>query len=783
MKTPAPHQRQAIRRVLKSLRRRGRDVRCQYVMACGTGKTFVGLRVHENLKSKLTVVFVPTLHLLAQFKREWGMDRRSKYSSLAVCSDRTVTEGVPVKARDLGLVPTTDPHEIAAFMRRKGPKVLFSTYLSSSRIVEAQAIANVEIDLILCDEAHRTTGAERKPFFQTPLDNQRLRARRRLFQTATPKIYTGGQDPASMDDEALYGPRVFEYSLRQAIQDKRLCDYRVVLVTVSDEEVAAAISDHSFLSHKHRDMLVEDVARHVGVAKAIKQFGLKRVVAFVNRVATAAAYGSDENLRGFMPTMQNTRILSSKHLWTDHLEAKMSVGQRQLRMDVLANPREDITRVLYNAKCLTEGIDSPAMDAVAFLERRTSVVDVTQIVGRPLRLPPGWIPSDENPCPPLAYIIVPIFLPQGQSLKTIRQTEAFRRLLQILRALRTHDDRLVALGSEKIRGNRTPPGSPLQLLFGPKVSLKFRQVASAIVAEATNEFFEKPFLNEKDIRTWANVWKQETGKRPHARSGDLSHICGYPQTWKAIDSALKCGRRGILRKGSSLYKLLGSPDFSPPPLDETEIQSWGRKFRKRHGHWPRDKDGDLSEFCGYPQTWKTVCAALRLGKRGLPGNSSLAVLFGKKSSLRKPKLSRSLILKWAKVWHAETGSWPAGRSGDLSHICGYSETWMAINSALVHGTRGLKGGSSLFHLLQPTTGKIKKPSLAVDKIMTWAQQWEKETGKWPDRLSGNLSHICGYPETWTAVDRALVDGLRGLVGGTTLYRLIRNPAKKDAVNS
>jgi predicted helicase len=484
-------------------------------MACGTGKTFVGLRVYENLKADLTVIFVPTLQLVAQLKREWEQDRRRPFVSLVVCSDQTVVDGEPFRAVDMGLAPTTDPALIADFMGHPGTKVVFCTYQSSDKIAEAQFISGVDIDLIVCDEAHRTTGIQGNGYFQTPLEQGRLRAQWRLFMTATPRMFSeraksradnAGVELVGMDDEAVYGPVAIEYPFPQAIEDKVLCDYRLAVVVVTDDEVQESIQNHEFLAHQHRQMLVEDVAKHVGVAKAIKRYGLKRILGFVNRIETGASYANDQSARGLLPTVATTGVVSPGLLWSDYVEGGMSVAQRQLRLDVLGNPRQDLVRVLYSARCLTEGIDTPAMDGIAFLDHRKSVVDVAQGAGRCLRLPPDW---DGQGDPPTAYIVIPFFVPKGEDRESIRESESFARMVEILRAMKSHDQRLEAWIDRvalEVSGASSGEEAPVDL--GGLSPLSVRDIVSAVNLQV-EEPQRVPRLNEQEIVAWAQAFHDD----------------------------------------------------------------------------------------------------------------------------------------------------------------------------------------------------------------------------------------------------------------------------------
>jgi predicted helicase len=239
-KKPFPHVKDAVRATAGGFN--GTD-RGQLLMACGTGKTLAAMWIAERLGSKRTLILVPSLSLLAQTLREWSANATEPFDYLAVCSDETVVgeDKFTQHTAELGLPVTTDPERIAAFLRRRGRRVVFATYQSSPQIAAAYLGKTPRFDLAVADEAHRCAGRVGTEF-TTILDPEQIKARRRLFMTATPRYYTprlrreAGQldmEVASMDDDAAFGPVLHRLSFGEAIKRDLLSDYQVAVIGVT----------------------------------------------------------------------------------------------------------------------------------------------------------------------------------------------------------------------------------------------------------------------------------------------------------------------------------------------------------------------------------------------------------------------------------------------------------------------------------------------------------------------------------------------------------------------
>jgi hypothetical protein len=291
-----------------------------------------------------------------------------------------------------------------------------------------------------------------------------------------------------------------------------------------------------------------------------------------------------------------------------------------------------------------------------------------------------------------------------------------------------------------------------------------------------------PPLTEEQILAWADAHHQRTGAWPTVKLRLIPNSGG--EKWQTIDNCLRDGDRG-LPGGSSLARLLAEHRGvrnrqNLPPLTEEQILAWADAYHQSTGGWPVARHGD--PIPGAPaENWMGVDEALRSGRRGLPGGSSLALLLAERRGVRnlwsRPDLSEAQILVWADAHHARTGKWPTQHSGPVLDAPG--ESWIAVDSALKRGRRGLPGGSSLGQLLGRERGKRTRsllPRLSRKQILAWATAHHQRTGQWPTEDSGPIPEAPA--ETWRGVTTALYKGLRGLRGGSSLAQLLAEYGKQ-----
>ena len=406
---------------------------------------------------------VPSINLLSQAVKAWASDATVRLASFAVCSD--VHAGrrgrdEDMSPNDLAFPASTDASALLQRVReRAGPEamtVVFSTYQSLDVITAAQEQGLADFDLVICDEAHRTTGAFKDAGDQSAFvkvhDDAHVRARRRLYMTATPRVY-GDQTKAkaaehdvvlaSMDDEATYGPVFHELGFGDAVAQNLLADYRVIILAVNEDAVSGAFQ-RQFVNNDS-GLALNDAARIVGCWHALSKRGpqfagdqvaMRRAVAFSSTIKASKAFAE------VFPEIANAalevrRDANAVRIEADHVDGTNNVKVRSEALAWLEEPPgQGVCRVLSNAKCLTEGVDVPALDAVLFLQPRRSIVDVVQAVGRVMRRAPG---KDYG------YVVLPVAVPSGVSPEVaLRDNKAYQVVWQVLQALRSHDERLAA---------------------------------------------------------------------------------------------------------------------------------------------------------------------------------------------------------------------------------------------------------------------------------------------------------------------------------------------------
>ena len=471
-----PHQVSAVNDVLTSFETNERG---KLIMACGTGKTLTALRIAERIAgSGGRVLFAaPSLSLLAQSIREWGADAEVPLRTFAVCSDMKVgrNDGDSTKTYDMPIPATTDAEALAVAASTDAPgrmTAVFTTYQSMQVIADAHKLGLPNFDLVVCDEAHRTTGslrADEGSSFLLVHDDQEIRASRRLYMTATPRIYAESTQlkakeeniyVASMDNEHQYGPEFHRLGFAQALDtldekgEPLLSDYKVTILVMSERQIAR---DHRRLLDEGEALA--DVGRVIGCLNGLakidpegREFAddpepMHRAVAFSNTI------NYSNHFVELVQREQDEEAVSDRNLYIEgrHVDGQTGVTKRDSELSWL---REDMTmaqrcHVLSNARCLTEGIDVPALDAILFLQPRKSQIDVVQAVGRVMRKAEGKRHG---------YVILPVVVPSGEDPESaLDRNDAYGHVWQVLQALRAHDERFEAY-INKLDLNRSNDG-------------------------------------------------------------------------------------------------------------------------------------------------------------------------------------------------------------------------------------------------------------------------------------------------------------------------------------
>ena len=562
-KSPRDHQKEAIAKVHEYFKDESHE-RGKLIMACGTGKTYTSLCIAEKeTDSKGTILFlVPSIALLGQTLREWTADAQEPIKPICICSDTGVSkkvrangenEGDGYSVTSLALPASTDVNSIVkqleiARYKKGGMTVVFSTYQSIDVISKAQKKigADFQFDMIICDEAHRTTGAtvfgaEESNFVKVH-NSDFLRAKKRIYMTATPRLYSesskkkaeeGAVEICSMDDPKLYGEEMYRIGFGEAVEKQLLSDYKVLVLTI--DPLAMTESLQLSLATQTGEILSEDDAKLIGCFNALSKITLvddrqlkdidpqpmKRAVAFSQNIKVSKEIVSQINdlKDSYYDALKPEAQKDSVRVSAMHIDGGMGATQREERLAWLKADIEDgECRILNNVRCLSEGVDVPSLDAVLFLSARDSEVDVVQSVGRVMRTAPGK---------KYGYIIIPVIVPASEKAEdALNNNDRFRVVWKILNALRAHDDRFNAMVNKiqfyTPRNGKSPsdghigvssglPGSDIEKLppeqqkiqreLQDQIEMRFQELQGAIYAKMVQKVGSRRYWEDwaKDV--------------------------------------------------------------------------------------------------------------------------------------------------------------------------------------------------------------------------------------------------------------------------------------------
>lgn len=552
--------------------------RGKLIMACGTGKTFTSLRIAEKeTKGKGRILYlVPSIALLGQILREWSAEAEEPINAICICSDPEVSRKKSknddydsFSVVDLALPASTSTKNIKLQFKqikqthKKGLTVVFSTYQSIDVIAKVQKEMLKEdkesgiFDLIICDEAHRTTGVTLSPedssAFIKVHDENFLKAHKRLYMTATPRLYSdeakskAAQAEAilcSMDDVSLYGEEIYRIGFGESVERDLLTDYKVLILTLSDKDIPPSIQ--KIIADKESEINTDDASKLIGCINALsKQIlgddgvmqesdpePMRRAVAFCQTIAVSKKITSTFNTAtdaylNELPAEQKDKMAS---IASKHIDGTMSAPTRDELMSWLKESTDNLNecRVLTNVRCLSEGVDVPSLDAVMFLSARNSQVDVVQSVGRVMRKSPGK---------KYGYIIIPVVVPSDvEPHKALDDNERYKVVWTVLNALRAHDDRFNAtvnkIDLNKKRPDQIlvgrpeytfPDGSPIGAEPGVEYSAEFSRQLVLQFEQLQGVVFAKMVQKVGDRRYWEQ-WAKNVAEIAERQLERIKHL-------------------------------------------------------------------------------------------------------------------------------------------------------------------------------------------------------------------------------------------------------------------
>ena len=468
---PLTHQREAIEKITAGLKEADRTTA---VMACGTGKTLVALWAAEAQDPKTVLVLVPSLALLSQTLPDWCKQTSwgNRFRYLCVCSDASVDrearqDGYTYKQEDLEFSVTTEPKGVKDFLagNKDGVNVIFSTYQSAE--VVAEGIKGQTVDLGIFDEAHKTTG-DKEGLFAFGLSDKNIRIKKRLFLTATPRHYKlskrdkdGDFQVVSMSDQAVYGKVSYRLPFSAAVAAGIIVPYKVIISLSLNKEVDAELLKRGSTRVRRNEIQAKWVANQIALKRAIEKTGASKIITFHSRVSLAEDFAGDD-ARGFKEHVKGFDVF--------HVNGGQNAADRKaLLEDFKASPRGLIT----NARCLTEGVDVPAVDMVAFVDPRKSKIDIAQAAGRAMR-------QSKATNKKLGYIVVPLFIEQkkGETEAKAFTRAGFDEVAEVLGAMLESDDDLVdtieKMQEARGRGDKFNPRQLREKIevIGPAINLE-----------------------------------------------------------------------------------------------------------------------------------------------------------------------------------------------------------------------------------------------------------------------------------------------------------------------
>ena len=447
--TPHKTQREAINAALKHFKDNSRG---QMILPCGTGKTLAAMWIVEKLGGRRILVMVPSLALLSQTLREWAENTSLRpFRYLCLCSDTTVDleNDSPVEhIYEMKVQVTTDSDIVAEFLKKntKTTSILFSTYQSSKVLSEATLKSGIRFDTAIFDEAHRTAGTQAS-IWSLALDDKSVPTKRRLFMTATPRIYAPhvtkkAKDEdillCSMDDHTIYGETVYKITFGQAIERDLITDYKIVVICITDAEVRKLVKEGSrVITTDNREWDAKALAKRLALAKALDAYGFKKIFTFHGKVSGAKAFTDTESpysIKQVIEMVEAKKHKRKKYKQDEikffHVNGTMSSGERKSHLDEF---KEAHIGIMSNARCLTEGVDIPSVDAIAFIDPKKSLIDIVQATGRAMRKAEG---KDKG------YIFVPVVVGEDDDPEEFLGSSDFKTVWQILQAMVEQDQHL-----------------------------------------------------------------------------------------------------------------------------------------------------------------------------------------------------------------------------------------------------------------------------------------------------------------------------------------------------
>lgn len=615
--SPRPHQKRAIERSIIHYDKENNN-RGKLIWPCGTGKSLAAFWIAEALEAKSIIVVVPSLALMKQTLQVWLSQSLSKDKSFAwicVCSDETVgkidRDDIVILTHDMGIPCVTDSAEIERWLESHESKdrVVFVTYQSGDKL--CQAARNYRFDFGIFDEAHRTAGTKGKPFARLVFD-ENIDIRKRLFMTATERRYTGNKDDIiSMDAIEHYGDTIDYMSFKEAIESDPpiLSDYRVLFIFITQDEIKQLVFNKEYIQSDEGnfkdDIRADTLAALVALRKSFSNGLIKKGISFHSSIKRAIDFGEHNDVLSKLED-------NGDSLEVFHVSGAMSTGKRS---KILHEFEKADTSLITNARCLTEGVDIPNVDAILFADPKRSTVDIVQATGRALRLAPNKT---------MGYVIVPILISDNDDPDEVIDEASYSDVIRVLRALASNDERIIDYFRDINKGIKSV--GPIEIVY-PEIlptridifefveSINTRcwsKIAklSYLPYEEAKKFIHK--LNLNDTNEWNKYIKGELvnlpslpkdiPKYPHKaydKNGWNGMVDWLGNEWRPYEEAKEFVNKLNLKKNFEWGKYIKGELVYLPPLP-SDIPKSPIKIYKDRG-WINTRDWLGSEWRSYEE--------------------------------------------------------------------------------------------------------------------------------------------------------------------------------------
>jgi predicted helicase len=712
---PRPHQIEAIKKTVDYFKSKNRG---KVIMPCGTGKSLAAFWIANEMKAKNILIAVPSLALLQQTLKVWTREfliNNIQPDWLCVCSDDTVKEdqdSFVSYTYDLGIEVTTDKDEIRKFLKTKSKniKVIFTTYQSGK--VTAQGSKGFTYDLGIMDEAHKTVGHQDKPMAHL-LHQKNIRIKHRLFMTATERLFRANKEEyLSMDDESDYGKIIYELTFKDAINSKPpiISDYKIITFGISEPEIEEIYQDNKFLQVKKelKDITAREFATAIALRKAIKDLKITNAISFHSSIKRAVNFKEQQSLI--------TKIYPEYgSLKTFHVSGDMATSDRSSQMRLFGEGKGLMT----NARCLTEGVDLPAIDCVCFTDPKRSKVDIVQAAGRALRLSPGK---------KFGYILIPIFIPADQDPETASKDTAFEEVVTTVGALSTQDTRIAEYLRAITEGRKPTGGSPVDGKITVNILTKIDpdQFNKAIQLKIWDKIAKVNYRSYVEAKKYAQSlslksleeWKAHTNSKGFPK--DIYRTPDYYKEFKSIGDFLGSGTvASYLRKYRSYVeakeyvqslKLMSSTEWKTHTISKDIPQD----IPKRLDHV-------------YKKEWKSWEDFL--GKK-------------KRSYKEAKKYAQSLKLKNNKEWraHARSQGFPKDIPSRVDDA--YKKEWKSWGDFL--GTGAIYPGLRKYRSYKEAKKYVQ--SLNIISKREWFRHTKSKS--FPKDIPAGIADGSAYKKEW-----------------------------------